>query len=271
MTLLSPHYLSIDTEPLATYAKGLEVVDGIEVIPSRRIREQAGAYQDGSFPSLSTPSFFNHKTQRIRIWVAATDADGLITHSTGPAGHLRENIETLYRILGGKAISAHVVDWIVPTTTGTKTLRANGRISAEIPSTGSTRMVRRIPITIDYPWPFFQDITTGQITLGPFTGAQSFTPGGTAPLAGAVYTCTAAGRITHDETGDFIEVTSIPGGATSVIIDTVPPRTVQTNTAVDARAVYNSNRPWPLRFDAGVLANLTITGTWSIAYYDLHH
>lgn len=272
MTLLSAEYIQIDGEPLATYAKGLEVVDGRDMIPSRRIRAMAGAYIDGVYPALDTPSFFGAKTQRLRIWVSNTDADGLITHANGPAGHHRENLENLYRLVGGKAISAHEVDWIVPTPTATKTLRADGRITAEMVSQGGGRLIKRFPISIEYPWPFFRNITLGQQTIGPFTGATSFTPGGTAPLAGAVYTCTAAGRLTHDETGDFIEVLSIPGGATSVIITTTRPRSILDNTGADARGVFNSNRPWStLRFDAGTLANLTATGTWQIDYFNLEH
>lgn len=271
MTLLSPHYLQIDGEPLATFAKGLEVVDGLETIPGRRIRGQAGAYQDGEYPALDTESFFEAKTQRIRIWLAPFDADGNVTHAKGGEAHLRENLETLMRILGGKAVSSHQVDWIVPTPTATRTLRASGQIRRPLETGGSSRLVRRLPILVHYPWPFFKDITTGQLTLGPFTGAQTITPGGTAPQAGAKYTCTAAGRITHDETGDFWEVTSLPGGASSVIITTEPPRSILDNTGADARAFYNSNVPYLPRFDSGTTANLTITGTWQIDYFELYH
>jgi len=365
VTLLSAHYIQIDGHQLATYANGLEAVDGIETIPGRRIREQPAAYVDGSYPSLTTPSFFGPKRQRLRIWVSATDVNGAVTHTTGPAGHLQENLEALKRILGGKAISNHEVDWIVPNITvvyslhttatagtltlsdgvdttlaiafdalaatvetrletditsitdvsvtgtgtsgdpwiitfltpafgitltadgalltpvdsetltqiqATRTLRNEARIILPTSSAGSSRLIRRFPITLDYPWPFFRDITAGEKTLGPFTGAQSFTPLGSAPLADATLICTAVGKIIHTQTGDEVEITSLDG-ATEITIIQKPPKSVKKTAggSGDARAFYNSNRPWGLRFDAGALANLTITGTWTIKYFESEH
>lgn len=269
MATIDPYHISIDGEILATYARALEVVDGLENIPGRRITERPAAYVDGSYPRLNVDSFFGPKQQRIRIWISPFDADGNVTHTNGLRAHLRENLETIFRLLGGKSISNHQVDWIVPTPTATKTLRNNARFSAPQNVLGSSRLIRRLDIFATYPWPFWQDIASGT-TLGPFTGAQSFTPGGTAPLADAVFTCTAAGRITHDESGHFIEVTSIPGGSTSVIINQKA-RTILTNTGADARDVYNSDWSGGLRFDAGTLANLTITGTWQIDYFNAYH
>lgn len=268
MTILDPYHLKIDSVVMATYATGLETVDGIEGIPGRVIASQHAAYVDGTVPLLNTPSFFTGRQQRLRIWVSPFDADGAVTYANGPRAHLRENLESIFRLIGGRSVSAHTVDWLVPLAATTKTLRNTARITSPVFASGGSRLVRRLDILIDHPWPFFKDITTGEITLGPFTGAQSFTPGGTAPLADATFTCTSAGRITHDETGDFIEATSIP--TTSVIINQHPPKTV-TSGGVDARDVYNSNRPWGLRFDAGVEANLTITGTWQIDYYNAEH
>ncbi len=269
MTILDPYHFSIDGEILATFARALEVIDGVENIPARRIREQQAAYIDGSYPDLNTPSFFGPKQQRIRIWISPFDADGAVTHANGPRAHLRENLQDIFRLIGGSAISNHTVDWFVPDLATTKQLQNFARFSAPQAIRGASRLVRRLDIIATYPWPFFRDMTAGEKTLGPFTGSQSFTPLGTAPLADAKFTCTVAGRITHDETGDFIEVTSVP--ATSVIIDQRPPRSVVQNTGADARDLYNSGDPWGLRFDAGVLANLTITGTWQIDYFDAEH
>lgn len=269
MTILDPYHFAIDGNILSTYARALEVIDGTENIPARRIREQQAAYIDGSYPALNTPSFFGPKTQRIRIWISPFDADGAVTHTNGPRAHLRENLQDMLRIIGGRAISSHTIDWFVPDLATTKQLQNFCRFSAPQSTRGSSRLVRRLDIIATYPWPFFRDMTAGLKTLGPFTGAQSFTPLGTAPLADGKFTCTAAGRITHDETGDFIEVTSVP--ATSVIVEQRPPRSVKQNTGADARDLYNSNNPWGLRFDAGVLANLTITGTWQIDYFDSEH
>lgn len=269
MTVLNPHHVKIDGHVLATYANGLETLDGVEGVPARRIQTQPAAYIDGAYPLLDTPSFFDARRERLRVWVSPFDADGNTTHANGPEAHLRENLEALYAVVGGTAKSNHEVDWLVPTPTTTKTLRNWARIQAGIPSSGNTRLVRRLDILLEYPWPFFRDVTAGLITLGPFTGAQTFTPAGNAVLADLVLTCTAAGRITHDETGDWVEVDSIP--STSVVITQRPPRSILSGGA-DARAVFNSNRPQgALRFDAGVAANLTITGTWQIDYYNQEH
>lgn len=270
MTIIDPYYIDIDGEVLATYAKGLEVVDGVENIPGRRLTEKRAAYRDGSYPALNVESFFNEKHQRLRIWIAPYDVDGNVTHANGLRAHLRENLEGMMRLLGGKSVSSHTVTWRVPTPSATKQLQNTARFTVPQNFTGSSRLIRRLDIFATYPWPFWRDITTGLQTLGPFTGAQSFTPGGTAPMVDAVFTCTAAGRITHDESGHFHEVTSIPGGATSVIIDQRN-RTILDNTGADARSVYNSDWSGGLRFDANTLANLTITGTWQIDYYNSEH
>ncbi len=270
MTLLSPDYhIDIDGTDLATFAHGLEVVDGLENLPGRRLSQQPSAFVDGVYPSLDVPSFFGPKRMRIRIWVSPYDADGNITHSKGMAAHLQENMEALKLLLGGQAISNHLVSWTVPTPTANRILTNNAQISVPIVTQGSSKSVRRLTITLDYPWPFFRDATAGEKTEGPFTGAQSFTPLGSAPLADAKLTCTVAGRMTHDQTGEFVEVSSIPSG--SVIIDQRPPRSI-TSGGADARGVFNSNtNSGALRFDANTLANLTITGTWQIDYFDAEH
>ena len=269
MTVLTPYHVRIDGNIMATYARMLAVVDGLENIPGRRIREQAAAGVDGAYPILDTPSFYGPKRQRLRLTIAPFDADGAVTHTNGPAAHLRENLEAILDIIGGQAKTNHTIDWFVPLPAATKQLQNFARISLPVDTRGSSRLVRRIDITLDYPWPFWRDMTAGQKTIGPFTGAQSFTPLGTAPLADAKFTCTVAGKITHDESGDFIEVTSVP--ATSVIVDQRPPRSVKQNTGADARDLYNSDNIWGLRFDANTLANLTITGTWQIDYFDSEH
>ncbi len=269
MTTLSPYHVRIDGNIMSTFARALAVVDGLENIPGRRVTDQFAAGVDGSYPILNTPSFFGPKKQRMRLWISPFDANGAVTFANGPQAHLRANLEAIFDIIGGQAISNHTVDWYVPDEATTKQLQNFARITMPTVSTGSSRLVRRIDINLDYPWPFWRDMSAGEKTLGPFTGAQSFTPLGTAPLADAKFTCTSAGRITHTQTGDFIEVTSVP--ATSVIVDQRPPRSVLQNTGADARDLYNANQIWGLRFDANTLANLTITGTWTIDYFDAEH
>lgn len=272
MATLTPYHLRIDGNIMSTYARALAIVDGLENVPARRIKEQTAAYVDGSYPDLATPSFFGSKRQRLRLWISPFDADGNVTHANGVQAHLRENLEALFDIIGGQAISNHTIDWYVPDVATTKQLQNFARISLPTITRGSSRLVRRIDINLDYPWPFFRDMTAGLKTLGPFTGAQSFTPLGTAPLADATFICTAVGKITHTQTGDFIEVTGL-GGGTAVTITQRPPKTVikTGGGGGDARDLYNSNVPWGLRFDANTLANLTITGTWQIDYYDSEH
>lgn len=271
MTILNPHHIKIDGHVLATYANALETVDGVDGIPGRRIRTQDAAYQDGGYPALSLPTFLEPRRQRLRIWVAPFDVDGAVTFTGGPEAHLRANLEALYLLLGGKAISNHTVQMLVPTSAGTpKTLENYARISGPVNARNSSRLVRRLDIDLEYPYPGWRDVTTGLVTLGPYTGSQSFTPGGTHPLSDATLICTAAGRVTHTQSGDFAEVTNLDG-ATSITITQRPPRTVLKNSGADARGFYNANRPWGLRFPAATLADLTITGTWSITYYNLEH
>lgn len=267
MATIDPWHLKIDGNVMATYARAIEDLTGRDTVAARRLADLHAAGVDGTYPHPDGgPALFTSKTQRLRIWVSPFDADGNITHTNGPRAHLRENLDNLMRILAGSSRDTHTIQWIDPTPTATRTLENTARI-AVIP-TGGSRLIRRFDIILTYPWPFFRDITTGLQTLGPFTGAQSFTPLGTAPLADLVLTCTAAGRLTHNETAEYVEVESIP--STSVIITQRPPRSV-TSGGADARHVFWSSHAHGLRFDAGTLANLTITGTWQIDYYPQHH
>lgn len=270
MTTLDTHHIKIDGHILATYANGLEVVDGLDTIPGRRITEQEAAYVDGSYPALDIPSFFGPKRQILGIWVSPFDADGNVTYATGPVGHLRANLEALQRILGGKARSNHTIQWIVPTDTATKTLENYARIYAPIVSQGSSRLIRRFRIELVYPFPFWRDVTTGLRSVAAGSGAAAYTPAGTAPLVDPVFVCTAAGRITHTETGDYWDIADLDG-ASSITISQRIPRTVVNNSGDDVRGLVTSNRPWGIRLDAGVAANFTRTGTWAMQAYDLYH
>jgi hypothetical protein len=273
MTTIDPLHVAIDGHILATYANALEAVDGIDGLPGRRISDHAAAGVDGSYPHPDAgPAMFGPRHQTLRIWVSPFNADGNVTHANGPRAHLRENLDNLLRILGGTSRSSHQVDWIVPTPAGAAlTLRNTARISLPIQATGSTRLVRRFAIGLTYPWPFFRDVTTGLQTVGPFTGAEAFTPLGTAPLADMILTCTSAGRLTWDETEDFVEATT--GFTTALVINQRPPRSALHGASGDTegRAFYNGNRIHGLRFNAGEEANLTATGTWQIDYYPQHH
>lgn len=271
MATIDPWHVKIDGEVMGTYAKAIEDLDGLESLPGRRVREQYAAGVDGSWPAPAAgPAMFQEKRQRLRIWVSPFDADGAVTYANGPRAHLRENLDDLYRIIAGTSRSAHTIQWIVPTPTGTITLENTARITTPIRAAAGSRLVRRFDIELVYPWPFFRDITTGLQTLGPFTGSQSFTPQGTAPLADMVLTCTSAGTITHDETGEAI--TAEAGFTTALVIDQRPPRSItHAGGASDGRAYYNPTHTHGLRFDAGVQANLTMTGTWQLDYYPQHH
>lgn len=270
MTVLDPYHVTIGGHVIGTYADALESIDGLEGIPGRRLANQQGAYRDGSWPAAdTTPLFFGPARQRLRIWVAPFDADGAVTYANGPRAHLRENLETLWRILGGGAAGTQTVGWVVPTAASTKTLQNTARITAPHNPTGSTRLVRRLDVTLDYPFPFWRDTTTGLISVGPTSSPQTFTPGGTAPHVDMTLTCTAAGKVTHDETGDFVE--ALTGFTTDLAIDLRNGTVLQNGGAADGRAYYNANRPWGLRLPAGVEANLTLTGTWTIGRYNLEH
>ena len=267
MATIDPWHLKIDGNIIATYARAIEDLTGRDAIPARRTADHHAAGVDGTYPHPNGgPALFTAKTQRLRIWVSPFDADGNTVHANGPRAHLRENLDELWRICAGSSRDAHTIQWVDPTPSATRTLENTARIA--VAPSGGSRLVRHLDLTLTYPWPFFRDVTTGLQTLGPFTGAQSFTPQGTAPLADLTLTCTSAGRLTHDQTGEYVEVDSIPSG--SVIINQRPPRTVLSG-GNDARHVFWSSHAHGLRFDAGTLANLTITGTWSLAYYPQHH
>lgn len=271
MTLLSTyHYLIGPADlPLSTFAHGVQEVAGLDQMPRLRRRQTMSAHVDGTTPDPAAgPLLFGPKMLNLSLWISGTDANGAVTHANGQAGHVQDNLDALWQIIGAGEFS---IKRLVPDGAGgTRTLTNTARVVGDLTPAGS-KGLRRLRLPLELTWPFWRDATTGLLTLGPFTGAQSFTPAGTARLADASFICTAAGRITHTQSGDFIEVTSMPGGASSVTIKLRPPRSVLTNTAVDARNVYNANRGHGLIFEPGALANLTITGTWQIDYYEAHH
>lgn len=268
MTILNPFHVRLDGLTVATYAHGLEDISGIDTVVAPSRRGVSAAYNDGTIPR-SAPYIFGPKRTAWRMWVAPVDADGAVTLAGGLADHLRVNMEALQKVLG-KTRSGITVEYDVPDGAGgTRTLRNIGRLAQDLAPAG-THKTRRVPVGLTFDWPFWDDTTTGLVTKGPYTGAQTLTPAGTAPLVDAKLTCTVAGRITHDETGEYVEVTSIPGGASSVIVTLRPPRTVKDNTGADVGNVLDVSHPWGLRFEAGVAANLTITGTWQLDYFEAY-
>lgn len=270
MTVLSTHHYRVGGVTLATYATGLESVAGAETLAALRLRDRPAVAADGSWPDPTGPVFFGPKHVVWQLWVNGEDANGLVTSPNGRPGHMRDNLSALLAVFGAGTGTVLVEKDVPDGAGGVRTLRNWANVGAAVP-VGGSHAVKRLRVPLTFRWPFWRDITAGVQTVGPFTGAGSFTPTGDAPAGDLVLTCTAAGTLTHTDTGDTVTVDAIPGGASSVIITTRPPRSVVTNLGADARNQYGPSQPWGLRFPAGVVANLSATGTWQVDSWPSWH
>ena len=254
---LSTHQLRIDGRVLATLANGIEDFDGHITAPALRGGDISEVWRPGLLPG-DYNLVPEATTQRLKIWAAPWDADGVIDPNYGPEGHRRANVLELLKIFGKRRAGISVA-WDVPDLAGgTVTLTNTARVRESVPVTGNH--LRGVDVALEYPYPYWH---IGTVIERAAAATHTFTPGGYSEVWDMVFTFTGNGTATHDETGDTITAV---GAASAVTVD-VGARTILEGAAV-ARNRARFNRPWWMRWNAGEEVNITVAGTTAaIAYY----
>ena len=254
---LSTHHLRIDGRSLATLANGITDFDGHVNAPAVRGGDISEVWRPGLLPG-DYNLVPEATTQRLKIWAAPWDADGIIDANYGPEGHRRENVNELLRIFGKRG-SGIAVEWDVPDLAGSiVTLTNTARVRESVPVTGNH--LRGVDVALEYPYPYWH---VGALVELATAASHTFTPAGYSEVWDMVLTFAGDGVAEHDETGDTITVV---GSAGPVTVD-VGARTILEGGS-PARNRARFNRPWWMRWNAGEEVNLTVTGTTlAVDYY----
>lgn len=261
MTVLTPYHMRLDGLTVATYAHGLENVDGLDVIAGRRTAGHRVAYAAGQTEEWDL--WPDAKMRVFDIWVAPNDADGLVTFTNAERAHQRANIDQLAAILA-KRLNPITVELDVPLDASVETRQGQATVLQAIPVTGSTgkRVFRAM---LRFPFPYWNVLP--QVNAGALSGAGNvLNVGGGATVHDITLTFSNDARITHQETGDYVEVTG--SGGTAVTIALRQGATI-TQSGSPARGLARRNRPWWMKWEPGtVTLDVTGAGTVTVDYYE---
>lgn len=157
----------IDGLILGTHAHALEDLRGLNGHPDRRHRPVEPAFVAGEIPDYDVLP--RARERRLQIWVRGRDADGVVTHPSGPMGHVVENMKLVDRILA-KHGSAIAYEQDVPTSAGaTETLTGDCQCVRRVEVEGDWDF-RRLDVTLRFPYPYLHGpLITSNGNSGSFT------------------------------------------------------------------------------------------------------
>lgn len=272
--LTSSDQWRVDGRSLMDRATSIEALENRDNLAPRRYQQQEIAYRHGEVANYDR--FFSSKTIALRMWVAAHDADGLVSHSEGPEGHVRENLNELYQIFGKKG-SAITLQRDVPDYpgAGTITLEANAQVVNVIQSLGRYQrgLLRRLTVNLLLPHPFWHELPVN--TSAAFGGGNIAT-GGNAVINDMVITFKAGDvdpRLTATVSGDYLEISgTVPAGDVEVDVGARTVTKLSDGSAYDANLV--KNRAWWMEWPpdtASLALTMTATDTVDLSWYDQWH
>lgn len=222
---------------LRTLAHNIDSVNGWDSFPGVKSAGVEYAFTHGEY--LGGRRFYRAREIDLNMVILTTDSTGVVT--TSPEEHLEENVDTL---LGALHNSFGPI-------TLTRTMPSGAVRTAAVRPIDFVRfgsfqgpLLRAATLTLRMGYPFWHgaaDSYTG--------GTGTVTNDGNAPVNDMVITFTTAGRITHDDTGDYIESDSaglVVDVGTGVI------------TGGDSGEIH-SNNPWFLQLEPGD-NDITVTG-----------
>jgi hypothetical protein len=173
------------------------------------------------------------------------------THGDGAPGHVYEGRSEILKLLKHTEKT-----WIQRTAPHQGSVEIPVIIGSEV--TGS-RPRNRILLPCTTLDPFWRE-TVQRTAVNPIA---TITLGGDSPVSDAVYTFTGGTtpKLTHDDTGDFIQVDS--PGATPIVVDLLQGIITQGGTPVPGK-LLDSNRQYLMELLPGV-NNMSLTGAGSVA------
>ena len=207
-----------------------------------RGRNPQVAYQHGEF---SSPRKFHPAANvLLETWLRYTDSAGAVTHTDGRPGHVVENYGSMKKLLTGAQASLVRLE---------RTNPEDGvvHLDFELVAEGRpTQAQHIIGWPLRSPHAFWVGVAASQQTPTTITNL------GSAPVGDAIIDVTGtttAPRLTHDDTGDFIEIAgALPAGG--VQVDVGAGTAVRISGGADWSDNLVVNAPWWMEFDPGANA-----------------
>lgn len=202
--------------------------DGLFGFPGRdgsniRVIGRVGAFRQ-------TPKLALERLFTLGLLIRPHDASGLVTLPSGGCQHLEANEDEILGIIGTE--TAVQLEWD-SAGGGTRYLDCEFTDAMTIQQDGRSK---RLPLIGRAWYPAWRSTLLVSDTV---TGTQAKTFGGKAPADDCIVEFAAAGRLTHDPTGDFVDVS---GAGYPVVVDCGNRTVLQGTTPVDGRMTPKNSR-----------------------------
>ncbi len=238
---------------LDTLATSIRI--SLETAPGYRGRNPMLAYTHGEF---SSPRKF-HPAANILLetFLRYTDSAGVVTHTDGAPGHIYENYDDMKKLLTGDQAALVRLERTTPE-------QGTVHMDVELVAEGRpTQAQHIIGWPLRAPHPFWIGLASAQ------QSPTTITNGGTAPVGDAIIEVTGTvtdARLTHDDTGDYIEIAGVlPAGGVRVDVGERTCTRLTGGTDFSQNLVVNA--PWWMEFDPGANAvtetETSGTPTWT--------
>ena len=210
-------------------------VSGWDGLPGVRSAGAEYAFRHGV--TFDQRGFYRERNLAIAMFVLPEDPAGGVSLSAG--SHIQANVDDILGAcygLGDLLLSRAMPD-------GT-TRELDVRVTDAIPvDEGPGVFGRAIVLNLRAGYPFWRE--TGQQSVTGQTTAFNLVNNGNAPINNMVVTFNIAGRLTHDASGDYIEVT------TNGLVCDVGARTVKTGGGAFADNQFTRNRSYWIQAEPG--------------------
>jgi len=231
-------------------------LEGLMGHPGRRGQNSAIPYLEGQL--RRSRKFARSRQLTLTIEVRDRDAVGAITYPEGRGRHWEENMDTLLGLIDARGESV-----ILERDMATGDTRW---IEAEIinPANfltgfrGQNHATWTAVFPLEAHYPFWQTEIQNTIAFG-----GGFTPIGNATLPPTL-SFTGNGRVTHTQTGDYLEISGGSGFGTPIIVDCIGRSITQGGADRSNRFIHN--RPWWMRLASATAATFTTTATGSLLH-----
>lgn len=224
----------------------IDSVDGWDSFPGMRAQATEYSYQHGS--RFDQRGFYKSRLLGLKMKAFPFAADGSVTYPTNPARHIQENVDLILGLLH----SLGDLEVVRAMPDGT-TRRIWGRAIQAVPITKAEGPFgRNLGLLLECGYPFWRQ--DGQQSSGSQTASFSQTNDGNAPINNMVITFNLPGRLTHTDSGDYLETVT----DNNVVID-VGARTVKIGSTFVDNRLNDYNAPWFMQMEPG-LNNFQVSG-----------
>lgn len=239
---------------LRTQGWDIASVEGWDAWPGQRMGEADYGYNHGS--RFDDRGFFMGRDFGVSLHVLPYDPTTGV--QTDPAENAQANLDDVLGLF--YSLSGLTLVRTMPDATVRELLDCRA-VAAWSVEKGVGTFGRRINAVLRAGYPFWQQ--TGVVSSGAQSGAFSLTNNGNAPINNMVVVMTTAGRLTHDDSGDYVETDQ-----NAITID-VGARTAKNGSTFKDNHLAR-NRAWWLQMEPGV-NDFTVSGGGNATVTFRHH